>query len=151
MERGHFGIGYYNPKFDVNAGTLIRSASAFGADYVFTISDRYGGEPSAVGHDRHIPIFQYDTIDEWIDNLPRDTTPVAIELDDNAVPLEKYNHPERASYLLGPEDGDIPEQIINQYQTVKIPSDYCLNVATAGSVVLYDRVGKTNIDYPKIG
>lgn len=44
-------------------------------------------------------------------------------------------NPRRAVYLLGPEDGSISF-------LVQIPSTYCLNVATAGAVVMYDRAAK---------
>lgn len=142
MRRGHFGIGFYNPKYKVNAGTLIRSANAFGADYAFTIDDRYDGQASAVGHDRHIPIHQYEDAEAWLNALPYDTTPVCIELSEDSVPLETYTHPERAAYLLGPEDGDVPDALSFAYDTVEIPAEWCLNVSTAGSIVMYDRVAK---------
>lgn len=139
--RGHFGIGFYNPKYQVNAGTLIRSANAFGADYFFTIDDRYDGQASATGHDRHLPIFQYDSLDEWRKSIPFDTEPVAVEITPDATSLSSFRHPERASYLLGPEDGNVP---IDGMEAVSIPSEWCLNVAIAGSIVLYDRIAKRN-------
>lgn len=144
MKRGHFGIGFYRPKYEVNAGTLIRSANAFRADYAFTIADRYDGQASAVGHDRHLPVHGYADVGAWIDALPYDTTPVCVELTDDATPLHRYRHPERAAYLLGPEDGDIPAELTFDYDTVRIPTEWCLNVASAGTVVLYDRVAKAD-------
>lgn len=142
MNRGHFGIGFYSPKYTVNAGTLIRSANAFGAAYAFTIADRYDGQASAVGHDRHLPVHNHADVGAWLDALPYDTTPVCVELTPDATPLPRYHHPERAAYLLGPEDGDVPAELTGDHDTVRIPGEWCLNVATAGSIVLYDRVAK---------
>lgn len=35
-KRGFFGVGVWYSKFECNVGTLLRSAHAFGADFVFT-------------------------------------------------------------------------------------------------------------------
>lgn len=49
----------------------------------------------------------------------------------------------RAIYLLGAEDTGIPDNILNDCDSiVQLPGNYCLNVAVAGSIVLYDRNSK---------
>jgi dTMP kinase len=53
--------------------------------------------------------------------------------------LKEANHPKRAVYVLGAEDYGIPEEIMKGYQKVFIDTTFCLNVAVAGSIVLYDR------------
>ena len=52
---------------------------------------------------------------------------------------------QHSDYLLGAEDSGISKNILAKCQYVlKIPGDYCLNVATAGSIIMYDRIVKSN-------
>ena len=140
--RGYFGIGIYNVKNKCNVGTLLRSAYIYGASFVFTIGKRFKKQSSdTIKSYRHIPLFQYKDIEDWKENIPYDCQPICIEISDNAIELNEFNHPERAVYLLGAEDHGLPDKILKNYKTIIIPTyrDFCLNVATAGSVVMYDR------------
>ncbi|HET7211409.1 MAG TPA: TrmH family RNA methyltransferase, partial [Methyloceanibacter sp.] len=49
--------------------------------------------------------------------------------------------PLRAAYVLGPERGRLtPELAARCQHLVRIPSAFSLNVATAGAIVMYDRL-----------
>lgn len=140
MDRGWTGIGIFGSKFPTNIGTLVRSARCFGVDFVFTIGARYEKGAPAVGHDDHIPVFNYD---EWFggaeESLPGDGQVVCVENGKSSTDLRRFNHPERAIYLLGAEDTGLPDEITDEYPIVHIESDWCLNVAQAGTLALYDR------------
>lgn len=57
--------------------------------------------------------------------------------------MPKFKHPERAVYLLGPEDGRISNVALAMAKyVVQIPSLSCLNVAATGGIVMYDRAAK---------
>ena len=77
-----------------------------------------------------------------LDLLPdADHLPVGIELIDDAIDLPSFRHPLRAAYILGPEAGSLsPEVLARCAYTVKIPTKFCINVAMAGAIVMYDRV-----------
>lgn len=141
--RGYFGIGIILPKSECNVGGLFRSAQAFGASLVFTVGRRYQRQASDTGAaTKHIPLFHYPDVDAMFGGLPKDCLLIAIEVT-GALSLPSFSHPERAVYLLGPEDGSIPMvPLARAVATIRIPSDRCLNVATAGSIVMYDRVAK---------
>lgn len=139
---GYCGIGIFHGKTEINFGTLVRSAYSFGASYVFTIGRRYRKESSAIALDRHIPIFHYDTFEEFRNHLPFGTRMVMVELHDQAESLVTFVHPRQAVYLLGAEDHGIPEPLMAGVQIVQVPGCHCLNVASAGTVVLYDRYAK---------
>lgn len=141
-ERGYFGIGVYHAKKSVNIGTLMRSAYCFGADFVFTIGRRYQRQASDTPNaTAHVPCYHYGTIDELIGHLPFGAKLIGIELAPGAMRLGDYVHPHRAVYLLGAEDHGIPEKDLTRCHSVlEIPGALrCLNVATAGSIVMYDR------------
>lgn len=140
--RGYAGIGVYRSKHPVNLGSLVRSAHALGGTFVFTIGRRYTKTPSAVGQDRHIPVFAFDRLDSLTGTLPETARLVCVETHPSARSLPAFNHPDQAVYLLGAEDDGLPDTILEEYPVVGIPSDWPLNVATAGSIVLYDRLAK---------
>ena len=49
--------------------------------------------------------------------------------------------PLQAAYILGPEHGELSPEILEACDhIVKIPTAFCINVAMAGAIVMYDRV-----------
>lgn len=129
------------PKHEVNLGTLYRSAVALGADFIFTIGHRYQRSAAdTIGAAWHLPCFAYADFDDFAAHLPYGATLVGVELTEQAQPLEQFHHPRQALYLLGPEDGSLSRAALDFCQhVVSFNSRYCLNVASAGTVVLYDR------------
>jgi tRNA G18 (ribose-2'-O)-methylase SpoU len=92
---------------------------------------------------RHIPFFEYDTFEEFNCNRPNGWQLIAVELDDNSQPIKNFKHPLNAVYLLGAEDGGLPKDILNECQSIiQLPGSFCMNVAVAGSIVLFDRMNK---------
>ena len=66
---------------------------------------------------------------------------MGVELLDEAVDLPSFRHPLRAAYVLGPEQGELsPELLARCDHVVRIPSSFCVNLAMAGAIVMYDRV-----------
>ncbi len=143
-ERGFYGIGIVGSKTPINVGTLWRSAGILGAAFMFTAGRRYPQQASdTIKAWRHTPFFEFDTADELFSAIPKGCVPVAVEMDDRARPLAKLVHPERAVYILGAEDTGIPQRILRRCKhVVSIPGEHSLNVAVAGSIVLYDRLAR---------
>lgn len=143
--KGYYGIGVENLKTSQNLGSLWRSAHALGAAFIFTIGRRYQVQPSdtSVAY-RNLPLFAYETFDDFYANLPRSSQLVGVEYPlAESKPLPSYQHPARAVYLLGGEDCGLSKRAIEKcHSVVHIPCDFCLNVAVAGSVILYDRTTK---------
>lgn len=145
MERGYFGIGVWHPKTDVNVGTLWRSASSFGAAFIFTVGRRYKEQASDTGKSRlHTPLFHFDELDDLLAHLPHACPLVGLEEDDRSRDLRAFTHPERACYLLGAEDHGLPSSVMDAcHHVLQIEgASMCLNVAVAGSIVLWDRVAR---------
>jgi tRNA(Leu) C34 or U34 (ribose-2'-O)-methylase TrmL len=142
--RGYVGIGILNPKTEQNIGTLWRSAHAFGADFIFVVGARYRRQASdTTKAENHIPLYEYESLEDMTEHLPKGCQVVPIEIG-GRIDLAYAKHPERAVYLLGPEDGSIPPEFIAKHAlSIEIGTALCLNVATAGSLVLYDRYAKT--------
>lgn len=141
---GWFGIGVYHPKKEVNVGTLYRSAASLGARFTFSIGERFQPQASDTCKSwRLIPHLQFADFDAFMAANPFQGRVVGVELDASAVPLDTYVHPPQAIYLLGAEDHGLPPAVLNRcVDTVQIPGRYCLNVAVAGSIAMYDRITK---------
>lgn len=143
MARGFFGIGIYHPKTEHNVGTLWRSAHLYGASFIYTIGPRYRKQVTDTSKAwRHVPLVNYASLDDLIEHLPHATQLVGVELDDRAKLLHEFKHPETAVYLLGAEDHGLPRDVMTRcHRLVQVPTlgSNSLNVATAGSIVMYDR------------
>lgn len=140
--RGYFGIGVERLSKPVNAGNLFRSAQAFGAGFLFTVagSYRYARTRSDTSHStEQLPLYEFDSVETM--RLPDGCRLVGIELMDDAAELPTFKHPAHAAYVLGPERGTLsPEMLAHCQHVVKIPTAFCVNVAMAGAIVMYDRL-----------
>lgn len=140
-ERGYFGIGIENIKTPANLGTLWRSAFNFGAAFLFTVHQRYPPQRSdTVKAWRHVPLHNYVDFEAFSGAVPMDCEVIGVELHERAKPLGNFTHPERAIYLLGAEDSGLSKAAICRCsRLVQIESLMCLNVAVAGSIVMWHR------------
>lgn len=141
--RGYFGIGVEGLSKPMNAGNLFRSAHAFGASFIFAIATDY--QYKRLRHSDtsdtplEVPFHEFASVSAL--TLPQGCQMVGIELTDDAVELPSFRHPRQAAYVLGPERGSLsPELQALCQHIVKIPTRFCINVATAGAVVMYDRL-----------
>jgi tRNA G18 (ribose-2'-O)-methylase SpoU len=146
MKNGYFGIGIYKPKTSQNIGTLWRSAFNFGASFIFTVGARssYEQPSDTVSSYKKIPFYVYPDLDSF--HLPNSCMLIGLEQSNISKALSTFEHPKQACYILGAEDKGLPEELI-PYCTggiVHIDTPLSLNVAVAGSIVMYDRQIKTN-------
>lgn len=139
---GFFAIGVEHTKTEHNVGTLWRTASILGAAFCFTVGRRYKPQASDTRATwKHCPIFHFATIDDLFQHLPRATPLVGVEMDKRAQPLAETTHEDRAVYLLGAEDHGLSRVAASRcHRLVVLPGEASLNVAVAGSIVIYDRV-----------
>lgn len=141
---GYFGIGIQNTKTQMNIGTLWRSANIMGAAFIFTIGKRYKQQPSdTLKTPRHIPLYHYGTFEDFYNSMPYDCQLVGVELHERSQPIKEFKHPQRCVYLLGAEDHGLTNEAINKsHHLIQLPGESSLNVAVAGSIVMYDRILK---------
>ena len=138
-------IGLTNPKTPANVGSVMRAAGCFGVTAVFYTGKRYeraaqfNTDTKAVN--RHIPLHNVANL---LESIPKDAQLVCVELAQGAIPLPEFQHPEKAFYLFGPEDGTLEQAVIDRADAViYIPTIGCLNLAATVNVVLYDRLAKS--------
>ena len=141
--RGYFAIGIEGVSKAMNVGSLFRSAHAFGAHFVFTVSAVYpraeGGRADTSDAPGHVPFYSFPEPESMM--LPEGCDLVGVELLDQAVALPSFRHPRRAAYVLGPERGSLSAPMLARcVHVVQIPTAFCVNVGVAGVIVMYDRL-----------
>ena len=140
----------YNPKYAHNLGAAVRACSCFGAKSVIFTGNRIilrnrNGKYRLPREERMKDYKDIQIInDEYpLNRFPKSITPVAVEIRDNSENLIEFQHPEKAVYIFGPEDGGVPKTFLRLcHRFIRIPSRHCLNLAAAVNVVLYDRKSK---------
>lgn len=138
-------LGLCNPKSPSNVGAVMRAAGCYGATAV-----RYTGERFARANkyrtdtkntQSHIPL---QATQDLLSDLPEGVSIVCVELAEGAAALPAFTHPKNALYIFGPEDGSIPQALVDKAcAVVYVPTVGCMNLAATVNVVLYDRLAKT--------
>jgi tRNA G18 (ribose-2'-O)-methylase SpoU len=136
-----FGIGILNGKTPENLGVLWRTAQNLGASFIFTVGKRYAHQASDTHNSvKSMPYYHYKDFNDFFDHLPKGVRIVGMEKTETAIQLEDFEHPRRCVYLLGAEDHGLTREAIDRsHFLVQFKSQFSLNVAVAGSIVLYDR------------
>ncbi len=140
--RGFFAIGAERISKPMNLGNMVRSAHAFGASFVFTVGaehDLLKVKSDTSKTPLHVPLYHWESPADIA--LPVGCKLVGVELVEEAVDLPSFRHPLQAAYVLGPERGVLSQEILESCDhVVKIPTAFCINLAMAGAIVMYDRV-----------
>jgi tRNA C32,U32 (ribose-2'-O)-methylase TrmJ len=147
-------IALINPRYAHNVGGAVRAASCFDAKQVWWTGSRVMLDPAKgerlpreermKGY-KAVTLVQFDHV---FDQFGPDITPVAVELLEFAESLPDFIHPENALYVFGPEDGSLSRvELIHCHRFVTIPTagdprPFCVNLAAAVYMVLYDRMVK---------
>lgn len=140
--RGYFAVGAEGISKPMNLGNLVRSAHAFGASFVFLVDAEYGVRVSISDTSKSelaLPVYDYPSVEQL--SLPRGCRLVGCELVDDAIPLPSFRHPLNAAYVFGPERSSLsPAMLARCDHVVRIPTRFCINLAVAGAIVMYDRM-----------
>lgn len=143
-------VALVNPKYARNVGAAVRAASCFGVHQVWYTGNRIAAEIERKKRlPREVRMRDYKDVDliqfdYFYDQFNSGIVPVAVERRPNSEELPAFEHPERALYVFGPEDGSLPQMHLSLcHRFVIIPTRHCVNLAAAVYLVLYDRMVKT--------
>ncbi len=142
-----FAIGAWNISKEHNVGTLVRTAHAAAAAEVLLVGEREWNVEAARTAELYTEVRRLADERALLDHLAHSGYElVAVELDSRSVNLFDASYPERPCFLLGAELGGLPEDLLEAASLVVqipqwglVPS---LNLAVAGSIVVYDYLAK---------
>src|SRR3569833_2113462 len=141
--RGYFGLGVEGISKPMNLGAVLRTAHAFNASFAFTI-DALFDVPAVLASDTSVafnsmPLQVFKDLDAF--TLPYGCRLIGIEITEDAVDLPSFTHPLAAAYVLGAERDSLSPALQARCDfIVKIPTKFCVNLAVAGAIVMYDRM-----------
>ena len=141
--RGYFGIGVENVSKAMNAGAVMRTAHAFGANFSFFVGGPLNKDEIRMSDtsntENRLPTYYFNGVKDL--RLPKGCKLVGIELLDDAEYLPSFKHPRLAAYILGSERYGLSKEILKKCdKIIKVPTKFSLNLALTGGIVLYDRI-----------
>ncbi|MFT6987634.1 MAG: tRNA(Leu) C34 or U34 (ribose-2'-O)-methylase TrmL [Psychromonas sp.] len=138
-------IGLSNPKSPTNVGAVMRAAGCFCVDSVLYTGERYDRAVKLNTDTKKISAtMPLTAVKNLLDDKANEVKVICVDLVEGASPLPTFDHPEKALYIFGPEDGTIDQSLIDQADAVVyIPTIGCMNLAATVNVVLYDRLAKS--------
>lgn len=149
IDSGAAAIGLCNPKSPANVGAVLRAAGCYGVDHIyytgtrFTMASKYQTDPQKISKK-----VELREVESFLPLRDKHQKLVCIELVEGATPLPQFVHPENALYIFGPEDGSVPQSVVDAVDTVVyIPTIGCMNLAATVNVLLYDRMAKQNTKF----
>jgi tRNA G18 (ribose-2'-O)-methylase SpoU len=141
--KGYFGIGVEGVSKATNVGTLLRTAHAFGASFVFTVRAQYdrreGVRSDTSDTPLSVPTYHFAGLEDF--RLPLGCRLVGVEISETAIELPSFRHPRQAAYILGGEREGLSAELQARCDyIVKIPMRFSVNLGVAGALVMYDRL-----------
>ncbi len=102
--RHGFHVAVENWQHDLNIGTLVRNANAFGAAAVHIVGRRRWNRRGAMVTDRYLHVLHHPELDDlvaWADGA--DLPILGIDNGPGTIPIEGYSLPKRCLLLFGQE------------------------------------------------
>ncbi len=134
-----------------NMGGLVRTAHAAALEEVVFVGTPEWNVEAAKTAELYTSVTELNDASSLLDHCrQRRWTPVAVELDPRAVSVFDASYPERPCFMLGAELRGLPDELLDAAELIVqipqwglVPS---LNLAIAGSIVIYDFLAKQNRD-----
>ena len=142
VARHPFHVAIENWQHDMNIGSIVRSANAFGAATVHIVGRKRWNKRGAMVTDRYQHVIHHDTVAEFVEWARAETLPIiAIDNVPGSVIIETFALPERCVMLFGQEGpGLSPEAIQAADAVVEITqfgSTRSINASAAAAVAMH--------------
>ncbi len=140
--RHGFEVAIENWQHDLNIGSIVRSANAFAANTVHIVGRRRWNRRGAMVTDRYQQVLLHPTIDALLEYAKEQNLPIiAVDNTEGAVPVNKFDFPERCILLFGQEGpGLTPEAIAAasaQIEITQYGSTRSINASAAAAIIMY--------------
>ncbi|GEK11948.1 RNA methyltransferase [Pseudoalteromonas sp. McH1-7] len=149
MSKSFAAIGLVNPKSPTNVGGVLRAAGCYEAQAVYFNGNRYAKAAKYHTDTKNIANnITVKHVDDFISLKAPSRALVCVELVEGATPLPQFVHPSDALYIFGPEDGSLPQELVDAADAVVyVPTTGCMNLAATVNVLLYDRMAKRSVEF----
>lgn len=140
--RHPFHVAIENWQHDMNIGSIVRSANAFGAATVHIIGRKRWNKRGAMVTDRYQHVIHHDTVADFVGWAQRASLPIiAIDNVPGSVIIETFALPERCVMLFGQEGPGLSAEAIQAADAVveisQFGSTRSLNASAAAAVAMH--------------
>ena len=140
--RNPFHVAIENWQHDMNIGSIVRSANAFGADTVHIIGRKRWNKRGAMVTDRYQHVLHHPDVAAFVEWAHTEGLPIiAIDNLPGSVIMETFSFPERCVLLFGQEGpGLSPEAVAAGDALVEISqfgSTRSMNASAAAAVTMH--------------
>lgn len=141
--RHPFHVAIENWQHDMNIGSIVRSANAFGAHTVHIVGRKRWNRRGAMVTDRYQHVIHHETVAEFVAWAKDARLPiVAIDNVSGAVPIETSVLPERCVFLFGQEGPGLSEEAIAAAEAIleitQFGSTRSINASAAAAITMHD-------------
>ncbi len=151
--RHSFHVAIENWQHDMNIGSIVRSANAFGADTVHIVGRKRWNKRGAMVTDRYQHVQYHENIAalaEWA--ADQGLQLIAIDNVPGCVPMETYSWPKNCVMLFGQEGPGLTEEAVATASSVVEITQYgstrSINASAAAAVTMYSWVNQHSLYLP---
>ncbi len=144
MDTGRHGfhVAVENWQHDLNIGTLVRNANAFGAATVHIVGRRRWNRRGAMVTDRYLHILHHPELEDLVAWAGETELPIlGIDNGPGTVPIEGYSLPQRCLLLFGQEGPGLSPPALAACQAVlaitQFGSTRSINSAVASGIAMH--------------
>lgn len=135
-------IALENTERDFNAGTIVRSANAFGVRHVYIIGRRQWNKRGAMMTDKYLHVTYVPTTEEFVRLMQsQGRAIIAIDNIPGSVMMTQTTLPARAVLVFGQEGPGISEELATAADRIvaieQFGSTRSINVGAAAAVAMY--------------
>lgn len=141
-KRHPFHVAIENWQHDMNIGSIVRSANAFGADTVHIIGRKRWNKRGAMVTDRYQHVIHHETVEEFVEWARSQSLPIiAIDNAPGCKKIETYVIPERCVFLFGQEGPGLSAEAIAASEVMLEITQYgstrSINASAAAAVTMH--------------
>lgn len=144
-KRHPFHVAIENWQHDMNIGSIVRSANAFGADTVHIVGRKRWNKRGAMVTDRYQHVVHHETVAELVAWAKAENLPIlAIDNVPGCVKIETFAIPEKCVMLFGQEGPGLSPEAIDAADAVleitQFGSTRSINASAAAAVAMHSWV-----------
>ncbi len=141
--RHAFHVAIENWQHDMNIGSIVRSANAFGAAEVHIIGKRRWNRRGAMVTDRYQHVRHHESVEDFVGWAGSAHLPiVAVDNVDGSVPVDRVDLPKACVLLFGQEGPGLSPEVVQAADSVVEITQYgstrSINASAAAAVVMYE-------------
>jgi tRNA G18 (ribose-2'-O)-methylase SpoU len=140
--RNKFHVAIENWQHDMNIGSIVRSANAFGADTVHIVGRKRWNKRGAMVTDRYQHVMHHPDVESFVAWCRAEELPIiAIDNLPGSVIIETYSFPERCVLLFGQEGPGLSAEAVAAGDALveisQFGSTRSINASAAAAVTMH--------------